>query len=43
MIAAMQPSLLSPAINGDPGFENNEVPSGVRREYFVGNHDGEQN
>jgi len=38
MIAAMQPSLLSSAINGEPGFGNNEVPSGVGREYFEDNH-----
>jgi hypothetical protein len=38
MIAAMQPFLLSPAINGEPGIGNNEVPSGVGREYFEGNH-----
>ena len=43
MIAAMQPSLLSAAINREPGFGNNEEPSGVGREYFVGNNDPDQN
>ena len=41
MIVAMQPSALSPAINGEPGVGNNEVPGGVGREYFVGNHEPE--
>jgi hypothetical protein len=39
MIAAMQPSLLSPAINGELSIGNNEVPSRIGREYFVGNQD----
>jgi len=37
MIPTMQPSLLSPAINGELGFGNNEVPSCIRRECFEGN------
>jgi len=31
------------AINGEPGIGNNEVPSGVGREYFEGNHEPDYN